>query len=402
MNDFKSSRWNGIRRDEDLDAMIGDMDKYPQLSYSMKKVRKAGGRLAGQILYTDDDVREVFSVANSWRNSHFYPMRSVYFCVAHRLRKAEIAGDLASRAKRMPSIRRKLNETTVKLDQMNDIGGCRAILDDIEGVHRLTKMIRESFPHKLRQEWHYIEQPKDDGYRSHHLVFEFAPRNRSQEAIAGRRVELQLRTRLQHSWATAVEAVGLFNNEDLKHHKGSDEWLRLFRLVSAEFAHVEGCPIGPGLPNRNDRIKEIKELNKNLKAVPALENIMAATNYVENFQFDHGKYFLIHYKPDHTVEVESFYEPLQITARYDYLEKEAHENGGRSKVVIVEVSRIEKLTKIYPNYFGDVSLFVNNLKRICKGNDAVEYAMAPQKRVKPKPSENPDPGWLRRRYTRWE
>src|SRR5690606_9198926 len=152
---------------------------------------------------------DVFTVANSFRDSHILPMRSVRASVRSHMRQAAITGDMASRPKRMSSIRRKLAETTIRLDQMQDLGGCRAILNDIDGVNRLVDRVRERFPHAIRREWDYIETPKEDGYRSHHFSLEFRPRQRVDESYAGRRIELQVRTRLQHSWATAIEAVSL-------------------------------------------------------------------------------------------------------------------------------------------------------------------------------------------------
>ena len=73
-------------------------------------------------------------------------------------------------------------------------------------------------------------------------MFSFCGRDADTVIYNGKRIELQVRTRLQHSWATAVEAVGLFRGEELKNHKGSEEWLRLFKLLSAEFAEAERCP----------------------------------------------------------------------------------------------------------------------------------------------------------------
>jgi len=41
---------------------------------------------------------------------------------------------------------------------------------------------------------------------------------------------------LQHAWATAVEAVGIFTKQALKSNIGDGEWLRLFALMSSEIA----------------------------------------------------------------------------------------------------------------------------------------------------------------------
>lgn len=149
---------------------------------------------------------------------------------------------MASRPKRMSSIRRKLATSTVELHKMQDLAGCRAIVGDIASVNALLERIHDRFPHDIRKEWRFIQEPKPDGYRSHHIAFKFKPRRHEDEHFEGREVELQIRTRLQHSWATAVEAVSLYRGEDLKHHKGDHEWLRLFELSSAEFAHIEQCP----------------------------------------------------------------------------------------------------------------------------------------------------------------
>ena len=41
-------------------------------------------------------------------------------------------------------------------------------------------------------------------------------------------IEIQLRTSLQHAWATVVETVDAFTNENLKFGAGSDDWKRFF------------------------------------------------------------------------------------------------------------------------------------------------------------------------------
>ncbi|MBX5112665.1 RelA/SpoT domain-containing protein [Rhizobium lentis] len=382
------------------------MSKYPHLDFSMNDVRRAGERLKENLAFEDRnlegnaEIRLTFKIANSYRDSHVYPMRSVRLSIEHRMRTMGAGGLTAARPKRMSSIRRKLRVGTLKLDQMNDLAGCRAIMDDIQGVRAVLDAVHERFPHKIRREYAYIDQPKLDGYRSHHIIFDFCGIGRA-APFDGRRVELQVRTRLQHAWATAVEAVSLYRGEDLKHGKGDDDWLRLFQLSSAEFAYAEGCPVNPAMPDHEARVQELKELDRRIGASNILDDIKNATHYAENFVYERGRYYLIRYMKDHTVVVEPYYSAVSGSRDLGRFESEIELGDDESKVVFVEVDKVDKLVDAYPNYFGDVSLFVRNLRQICHGRNAVEYSMAPQRVARPRPQEKPDLDALKRRYTRW-
>lgn len=366
------------------------------------EVRPAGKRLGQPIVGFEhmskaekDELYRVFSVANDWRESHVYPMRSVRQSVIARMRTLGCNGITAGRVKRMAAIRRKLSTTPIHLDQIQDIAGCRAILDNMDGVRKLVASISDEFPHNIRRQSPYIDAPKDDGYRSHHFALDFEKGER-------RRVELQVRTRLQHSWATAVEAVGLFLGQDIKHHKGDVNWLRLFQLMSGEFARVEGGAGPQGMPSRSDCLKELRELDHVLGAAQLLDNIKILAHYAENYDYDKGQFYVIRYRRvEKTVDVTSFSSESDASTMVSAIERLVETGQDDSRVVMVEVDRMDGLVETYPNYFGDVSLFVQNLKQICLGKDAIEYHMAPQKLVKPKPEEKPDPTSLFRRYTRW-
>ena len=58
-------------------------------------------------------------------------------------------------------------------------------------------------------------------------------------AGANRKIELQIRTKLQHDWATTLEVVELFTGQALKSNRGSDDWKSFFRNVSMQFAVME-------------------------------------------------------------------------------------------------------------------------------------------------------------------
>jgi ppGpp synthetase/RelA/SpoT-type nucleotidyltranferase len=375
----------------------------------MNEVLRAGEALAGAIPWTDEEkaesARQIFRIAHNWRDSHAYPMRKVRYELSAQIRRQKAnANSPVARLKRMPSIRRKLRTIPGNLNQMNDLAGCRAILPQMEDVQHFIKGMRENTAHEIFREYPYIFQPKPDGYRSHHMVLKF--RGKSEEEVYdGRRVEVQIRTELQHSWATAVEAVGLFRREDLKAGQGNSDWLRLFKLMSAEFALDEGCAV-IDVEDHILRIKEIMDLERKLDAVDTLEKLSQAFSYSENYVFDPNSkpdYFRIEYdRAAGEVRIRPYFGPINATKSYDHAEVKNDESGSReTKIVLVEVDEIENLRAAYPNYFGDVQKFKSKLRNVAKHEDMPNYVVPPQQRAPTKPKQKPDLSWLTG-YRRWK
>ena len=154
--------------------------------------------------------------------------------------------------------------------------------------------------------------------------------------------------------------------------------------------------------SETDRIDEIRVLDQRLKATALLEDLKNTTHYLQNFVHEPSRYYLIRYNhASRMVEVKPYFSALEGTASLGDVEHRIEVESADEKVVLVEVDKIEGLVDAYPNYFGDVSLFIRNLKAICTGKDVIEYSMAPQHVVKPKPQDRPDPSWLYNRKRRW-
>jgi hypothetical protein len=77
-----------------------------------------------------------------------------------------------------------------------------------------------------------IDAPKaKNGYRGIHVVGRYAARAETSEPWNGQRIEIQLRTQLQHAFATAVETVNHIHKvQPLKFGAGPAEWRRFFSL----------------------------------------------------------------------------------------------------------------------------------------------------------------------------
>jgi len=103
-----------------------------ELLFSKREVRDAGARL-GKVVLRSTEVEDAFRILHNWRWYHAYPM------VRERSKLTRIVkpldGITAGRLKRTSSIRKKLARTTIELNRIQDIVGCRAILPDMESLN---------------------------------------------------------------------------------------------------------------------------------------------------------------------------------------------------------------------------------------------------------------------------
>ncbi|WP_339852436.1 RelA/SpoT domain-containing protein [uncultured Nisaea sp.] len=385
-----------------------EMAQFPHLEYSMKQVLRAGKALQGDMHWdesTKDQAIEIFRIAHSWRDSHALPMKSIRQEMLSRMRSLNLRGVTAARLKRMISIRKKLRRISAKLNQIQDLGGCRIILPSMEDTKTFIEEMRQKSKHDLSRETDYIALPKGDGYRSHHMVYKFKG-NARQSEFDGRRIEIQIRTRLQHTWATAVETIGLVRGEDMKASQGDADWLRLFDLMSAEFALAENSPERNDLPEHTERVQEIEYLERKLDAVNILDGIRFAIHWTDRVYTNKTKpeYFKIAFnKETQQVDISEYTEPKKWIDEYNSdEEKQNLDSNNQDNTVIIGANRIEDLRVTYPNYFGDVQLFNKNLKDLCLGKTAQEYTLPPINSAPNIELEPADMSWFRPgRNRRW-
>ena len=85
-------------------------------------------------------------------------------------------------------------------DNLNDVAGVRVICSFIDDIYTITEMLTSQTDITLVKLKDYIENPKQNGYRSLHLIIEvpvfFADRMRPM------RVEVQIRTIAMDYWAS--------------------------------------------------------------------------------------------------------------------------------------------------------------------------------------------------------
>ena len=152
------------------------------------------------------EVEDALAIINNWRAAHSYPLQILKMALFRRAKRVDCDAIIAQRLKRLSSVSLKLRRNPhMKLSQMQDIGGCRAVLKDVSRVDELTDAYEESLaknPHgrpERVEEYNYIDEPKRDGYRSVHYVYKYRTLSPLHSVFNGLRIEVQLRSRLQHA-----------------------------------------------------------------------------------------------------------------------------------------------------------------------------------------------------------
>jgi ppGpp synthetase/RelA/SpoT-type nucleotidyltranferase len=95
------------------------------------------------------------------------------------------------------SIVDKLNRGTMRLSQMQDIAGCRIVVDDSESQHVTLRRLRRQLKQLGSVKTVDRRSMPSHGYRAVHLIV----------TIDRKPVELQLRTLYQHLWAELSETA---------------------------------------------------------------------------------------------------------------------------------------------------------------------------------------------------
>src|SRR5271157_4596780 len=137
--------------------------KWTPPQYDGREVNKAGNCL----ITTDGvvsimDRNHMLEVINNWRAAHGFPLQCMKMTLLNRARKIDAKAIVAQRLKRLSSIDAKLQQHSdwMKLTQMQDIGGCRAIVDNIRRLKRLIRVYKKSAS-KNPTKRHVLQKPND-------------------------------------------------------------------------------------------------------------------------------------------------------------------------------------------------------------------------------------------------
>ncbi|MDQ1591803.1 MAG: hypothetical protein QOG71_2430 [Pyrinomonadaceae bacterium] len=326
---------------------------------------------AGVMLITpntpDEAMERALSVINNWRAVHSFPLNTFQKTLRQKAKQIDPQALVAQRVKRLSSIELKLSRFSpqMKLSQMQDIGGCRAVVSSVRHVNRLVDVYeRSDLKHKVARADDYIKTPKPSGYRGVHMIYRYFSDRR--KTYNGLKVEMQFRSQLQHAWATSVETVGTFIQQALKSNQGEEDWLRFFALMGTEIAYREESPLVPDTPKKRGELKsELREYARKLNVENRLHAFGAALKTLEPTNAPRkAHYFLLVLDPAASSVTVTGYKYHELDkASTDYLAAERIASQRGTDAVLVSVESMDSLRRAYPNYFLDTNVFIGVVKQ---------------------------------------
>ena len=114
--------------------------RYEEVAYSRNQIKKAGKAIINPNA-TFLEKQNALEIINNWRSAHSFPLQILYVHIK------KTAGDdaiVAQRLKRQYSITQKLFRfPNMSLVTMQDIGGCRVIVNTIDEVYDMVDRLKK-------------------------------------------------------------------------------------------------------------------------------------------------------------------------------------------------------------------------------------------------------------------
>lgn len=254
------------------------------------------------------------------------------------------------RLKRIETIIGKLQrlDKKQKFARMWDISGCRCIVDNDREVYKLEKLISKKF--KVRKRTDYIKRPKPNGYRSLHLYL--------QQEGDDKVVEVQLRNRIDHNWATLVEITDLIFESQLK-EIGKDKNLEKFLFLLSKRDKLT-------FNNKMYIAKILRDYNyfKRLSQVFTRNYLRVRNRWLELEMRGTHKFFLIETKKDEIPKIDSF--KIFNKAESEYFKR--YLNNQNSNIVLTHLLKpsYKNISSAYSNYILTVHSVLDDINVILR------------------------------------
>lgn len=191
------------------------------------EIDRLGKRIGSATMIDANDL----NMLQEYRQTFQGPISRVFGFLLTNTRKIDKQSVVTYRIKRIDTIIEKLRRYSnnpngdMNLSRMWDIAGCRCILNDPseKKLYRLQDVILKEFGPNCKVN-DRVAEAKDSGYRSIHVYVKDKETQKS--------IEIQIRNREQHNWATLVEIVDLLYETNIKEKGAEGELGRFLQLYS--------------------------------------------------------------------------------------------------------------------------------------------------------------------------
>lgn len=239
------------------------------------------------------------------------------------------------RIKRIESIISKLKRyPEMRFSRMWDIAGCRSILRNTKEVYDFKKIIENSKNLKIIKVKDYIQSPQSDGYKSLHLFIKHV----NCENI----VELQIRSKQNHNWATLVEITDVLLNKKIKELNNDEKLVRFHYLLSK----TENTTI----QEKFEIAQIIKDYNYfgELSKVFSRNYLKVRINWFMLNQSPNSNYFLIETPKDGIPKIKSY--KTFIEAENEYFTTYRYSNNLNVVLTHLRTPNYNQISIAYSNY----------------------------------------------------
>ncbi len=343
------------------------------MNYTKSQIDRAGRFLLDDP--TDINIDEYISadsIVDDYRQIHLQPLTEINLKLQEYLFDFKTEYYIAQRLKRKPQIIRKLKRFSVRLTQLQDIAGCRIIFNSNIDIDRfiasLTISSKRGRYFIIDRIVDYREKGRDDsGYRAVHIILK---RNNI-------RIELQLRSRIQHYWAESIERTSIIYGFSLKEGEGNSIVIDYFKKTSDAFYYLENNQNpNQSLINDLDDLRDKSEtiISKSdkynildsyvndgvIKSMISRESLSKTNfnNWLIVFDWKNGSFI--------SWEMITK-DPIQSISRYSDNEKRYPYTDG-FEVVMIGSSNVATIRKTHSHYFG-----IQPYERILESLDDSRY-----------------------------
>ena len=326
------------------------------MTLTKSKIDRAGVALAKESFRDAEEMLELESVFDEYRKAHLEPLSETTLELQAWLNESRADYYIAQRLKRKPQIVRKLNRLSVRLTQLQDIGGCRIILEKNQDVDQVLAQLKSKVEAMrdlaITRVTDYREKGRDiTGYRAVHVLLE---RNK-------RKLELQLRSRIQHYWAESIERTSVIYGRHLKEGEGDPTVISYFQNLSDAFYEIESgrAPSARACIEIDSLKQQTEELMRATGSTKVFDSFVnediiktlveterrnpnPINNWIIVFDWNSGEFVswdIVGRSPDEAIEAYVRYEK-NFPAESNF------------EVVLIGSSRVATVRKTHSHYFG--------------------------------------------------